>query len=777
MTTGNRLVGARRVRVRGLVQGVGFRPFVYRLAERLALVGWVRNDADGVLVHVEGSEPALAAFEQMLHAQAPPLAAINAVETADHEPAGYEEFVIEPSPPGDGAGRTRVPADRVACAACLNDVLDPHDRRHDYPFTTCTDCGPRFSIVRAMPYDRERTTMAEFPLCRRCRAEYEGPFDRRFHAEPIACPTCGPRVWLTDAAGQDLADGELAIRAAAEQLQFGQIVALKGLGGFQLLVRADSSGAVARLRQRKRRPTKPFAVMVPSLTQVRLVAHTTAVERALLAGPAGPIVLLRRRAGSCVSPVVAPRGDLLGVMLPTTPLHHLLLRECDFPVVATSGNVSDDPIEIDERAAVDRLNDIADLFLLHNRPIARRVDDSVARVIADTPVLLRLARGHAPAPLPALERWIAARPNIALPPMLAVGGQQKSAVALWTGRQAVLGPHIGDLESVETANAFAHSIADLQALYACRAAAVAADRHPDYHSRRWADASGLPVVAVQHHHAHAAACMVEHDLLDKEILAFTWDGTGLGDDGTIWGGEVLRARLDGYTRVATLAPFGLPGGEAAIREPGRVALALLLASFDRAAVLADEPLLARLGLTPPAARTLAQLIDRGLNCPVTTSMGRLFDAVAALALGAARVSYEGEAAAWLEAAVDDSETTAYPLPLVEEDSLLRADWQPLVRALVTDLRGGATAGRMAARFHHALTGWAAEVAARHTGLPVVLGGGCFQNRRLVEAIRDRLTAAGRAVYHAGAIPPGDGGLAAGQLAVALARRATASAGG
>jgi hydrogenase maturation protein HypF len=506
--------------------------------------------------------------------------------------------------------------------------------------------------------------------------------------------------------------------------------------------------------------------MVPDVKAAQRLVRLGAEERQLLESPENPIVLLDRLLGTkaLLAPEVAPRLGWVGLMLPTTPLHDLLLAELDFPIVATSGNLSEAPIETDNDSAVARLTEIADNFLVHDRPIERRVDDSVVRVAAGGPVTIRLARGYAPLPLPSLERWLVAR-RAPPAPVLAVGGQQKSSVALWTGTQAVLSPHIGDLDGPETRAAFTRLTAELADLYRCRAERIACDLHPDYFSTRWAEGQGRPVLRVQHHHAHAAAVMAEHGLLGEEVLAFTWDGTGYGPDGTIWGGEALRARADGYERVATLRPFPLPGGEAAVHEPPRVALGMLAAALGEEAVLGDAELLGSLGLRLDQARLLLRMIHRNVNTPWTSSLGRLFDAVAALLLPVGRVSYEGEAAAWLESLADGSVGAGYELGC---DASGRADWSGLVRAVLGDRRRGVPPPVIAGRFHQAIADWASAVAARYPGLPVVLGGGCFQNRLLLEKTRSGLEAAGRRVYHASRVPAGDGGLAVGQLAVALA---------
>ena len=565
----------------------------------------------------------------------------------------------------------RVPHDLATCAECRGDIFDPLNRRQGYPFTNCTACGPRYSILCAMPYDRPATAMRLFPMCAECDAEYHIPDDRRFHAQPNACATCGPRVGLWDREGRVIADSHTAVAAAAELLRQGQVVALKGLGGFQLLVRADQSEPICRLRQRKNRPSKPLAVMVSSLESAEEIAALGPLERRLLQSPQNPIVLVEKRSrqrdhftaeenrGSLAAEV-APRIGTVGLFLPTTPLHHLLLAALDLPLVATSGNRSEEPIITDEREALRRLAGVADAFLVHDRPIVRGVDDSVVRVIAGQVVTIRLARGLAPLPLPAVEVLAQAK---ACPPILATGGHQKNALAIWTGTQAILAQHVGDMDNLDTRFTFNEVAQDLTGLYQFEPVGLACDLHPDYYTTQWAFAQNKPVTQVQHHHAHAVACMVENNLLDREVLALTWDGTGYGSDGTIWGGEILRAECTGFKRVASLLPFPLPGGEAAIRHPARAAFGLLWLLRGEEAVLQDDGLHRLLGLSPREVRVSAAMIRRGINTPWTSSMGRLFDAVAALVLGAHEVSYEGEAAVLLEAVADPAVTDAYSLPL------------------------------------------------------------------------------------------------------------------
>jgi hydrogenase maturation protein HypF len=563
-----------------------------------------------------------------------------------------------------------------------------------------------------------------------------------------------------------------------------------GLGGFQLLVRADRPEAVRLLRQRKGRSTKPFAVMVSTLEAAARLTQIGSTEELVLTSPENPIVLLDRLPTSQaqIVPEVAPDLNCIGLLLPTTPLHHLLLKELAFPVVATSGNRSEEPIAIDAQDAADRLSQIADAFLVHDRPILRRVDDSVVRVVDDLLVVMRLARGYAPLPLPALERLARQRPLklAGRAGVLATGGYLKAALALWNGTQAVLSPHVGDLDGPLAREAFVRLASEFADLYGCEPSAVACDLHPDYFTTRWADETGLPVIRVQHHHAHAAACMVEHDLLSDEVLALTWDGTGYGPDGTIWGGEALRASVGGFQRVASLRPFPLPGGEAAVKQPARVALGLLVQIFGPDTVLGDADMLGRLGLSTQQAEMIVRMIARGVNTPWTSSVGRLFDAVAALVLNANEASYEGEAAVRLEAAVDPAVTGTYPMPLVSdrqewsfpgERGLPRADWEPLIRAMLADLRRGEQTKVIAARFHQALADWAAAAVTVHPGVSVVLSGGCFQNAALLTRTRRVVERAGRRVFSHSRVPPGDGGLAAGQLAVALATFSHANAQG
>jgi len=742
---------ALRLVVRGQVQGVGFRPFVYRLAVRCRLGGSVCNSSAGVVVEVEGPPEDVALFIKRLMFEIPTAARIDGLNAEQIAVADRASFAIAPNAESTSPG-VRLPRDLATCADCREDLFAAKNRRCGYPFTNCTACGPRYSIIEAMPYDRAATTMGCFAMCSTCDTEYHTPEDRRFHAEPNGCSACGPQVALWDPEGRTIAGPEAAIRAAAGFLRNGRILAVKGLGGFQLLVRADDAEAVRRLRQLKGRPSKPLAVMLDRDAAQRLT-DLAPLERRLLTSSANPIVLVERDERLSVAPEVAPRAGTIGIILPTTPLHHLLLADLG-PIVVTSGNSSGEPILTDERLVLRCLAGIADAFLIHDRPIVRGVDDSVSRVIAGQEVVFRLGRGHAPLALPVLESL-----GRGAPPMLATGGHQKVALALWTGEQAILGQHLGDMDHPDARHGFENAVRDLCQLYRCEPAAIACDEHPDYFTTRWADAANLPIIRVQHHHAHAMACMAEHSLLDREVLALAWDGTGHGRDGTTWGGEILRVNPAGFTRIGSLRPFPLPGGEAAIRHPNRAAFGLLWALLGDG-LLNEKRLLHRLGIGERDAALLATMLRKGINSPFTSSVGRLFDAVAALTLGVRGVSYEGEAAVWLESVADPAVSEGYPLPAV-------GDWRPMLTDLLDDLSHDKPAGRIAARFHNGLANWALAVARDHPLADVVLGGGCFQNRVLAERTIAGLRSVGRRVHLPGLVPPGDGGLAVGQLAVAL----------
>ncbi|MCC7135253.1 MAG: carbamoyltransferase HypF [Nitrosomonas sp.] len=747
------------IEVTGWVQGVGFRPYVHRLATGMGLFGWVRNSSNGVEIEVEGEAAVLASFIHTLPQQKPPHAIIASLQTRlipCHYIAG---FVIRPSLANPGNHR-HLPLDLATCHACKQELFDPGNRRYHYPFINCTDCGPRYSILTGMPYDRANTTMAAFALCDPCAAEYHDPGNRRFHAEPNACPRCGPVLQYGNRDGTVVATADAALQLAITALRDGKIIAVKGLGGFHLLVDARIEEAVLRLRTRKHRRRKPFAVMFPDLAQVATACELSAEEASLLASPQAPIVLLQRlKENQTVCKAVAPDQPTLGVMLPYTPLHHLLLDALGFPVVATSGNLSDEPLCKDETEMVAMLDQIADAYLAHNRPIANRIDDSVLFVSHGKPVMLRAARGYAPLHIELDEA--------VLRPLMATGGQLKNTVALAAGHSLLISPHIGDLSALATVRTQRETIETLCSLYAIQPERVACDLHPDYQSTRTAEKLGLPLTGIQHHEAHARSCMAEHRLRGK-ALGIVWDGTGYGTDGTIWGGEFLQINIRGFQRVAHFLPFPLPGGERAIREPRRAALGVRYA-IDGDDCFADLHVSTNDFSTAELA-ILQQMLTNRTNCPMTSSVGRLFDAVASLT-GLCHVSdFEGEAAMALQhaAAAAMADNTVYPFVISPlDESGLNVDWRPMLRQIIDEVAHNHAVGRIAANFHMTLAQMAVTVAQQIGEKVILLSGGCFQNRLLQEQTCQALKTAGFEVYHHHLLPANDGGLAAGQIMTAI----------
>jgi hydrogenase maturation protein HypF len=749
----------RRIAVTGTVQGVGFRPFVFRLACDTGVAGRVRNDAAGVTIEAFGPRDALELFERRLVTDRP---AASRVDSLRSEPIPAERVstfeIVESGVTAER--RVAIPPDLATCPECRREVSDPADRRHRYPFTNCTGCGPRFTIALGVPYDRPATTMAGFRMCPACAREYGDPLDRRFHAQPNACPACGPQVEVRDRAGARVATAD-PIGHVAAALRAGAIAAVKGVGGYHLACDATSPGAVQTLRARKRREEKPLAVMVADLDAARALAEIGPAEEALLASAERPIVLCRRRPEAPLAPEVAPEGPLVGLMLAYSPLHILLLADAGRPLVMTSGNLSDEPIAFEDPDALSRLGAIADLFLVHDRPIASRCDDSVARTVAGKPLVMRRSRGYVPRPVRLRRRF--ARP------VLATGAQLKNAFCLARGDEATLGPHVGDLDNLETYASFEAAVARFEAFLALRPELIACDLHPLYLSTRYAReraaSLGVPLVQVQHHHAHAAAAMAEHGLAGP-VLALAWDGTGLGTDGAAWGGELLLAERGRFERLATFRPVPLAGGDRAIREPWRVALAVLLDAFGEEAPLSRLPLFAR--VDPKELEVVRRMLATGLNCPPAHGAGRAFDAAGALALGRPSSRFEGQVALALDGAADPGETGRYPFS-VDEGPIEQLDLRPLWRALAGDTLEGLPAGAISARFHGALAAGGAELvrrAIRRTGkLPLVLTGGCFQNARLAEGILAELSGS-QEVYLHGEVPPGDGGIALGQALVA-----------
>ena len=739
--------------IQGIVQGVGFRPFVYQLATALNLAGWVNNTADGVVIEIEGDRPQLEQFSQRLLAELPPHAQIHHLHRQEISPQGQTNFQIQASESHPQRKTALILPDLATCSHCIEELFNPNNRRYRYPFINCTHCGPRYSIIETLPYDRPLTTMKGFPLCNDCQQEYDNPGDRRFHAQPNACEVCGPQLEFHPASHLSPLD------AAQTLLDQGQILALKGLGGVQLLVNAQDEAAVQRLRQRKHRPSKPFAVMYLHLDAVRQDCYLSDTEAELLQSPAAPIVLLRQR-NSRLAPAVAPNNPDIGVMLPYTPLHHLLLRDFPSPLIATSGNLSGEPICIDNEETLQRLGNIADGFLLHNRPIARPVDDSVVRVMLDTPIMLRRARGYAPRSLsiPGLSQSV-----------LAVGGYFKNTVAIAFNDNVFVSQHIGDLDNLASRQAFDYTLAKLSSIYDFEPQVIVCDAHPDYPSthiaQQLAQEKQLPLIRVQHHQAHILSVMAEHQL-QAPVLGIAWDGTGYGDDGTIWGGELLQIDTSdkGFQRLAHCRSFPLPGGDRAAKEPRRVALGLLWECFGEdlfrnPSLLSLPPLQ---GFSASELRILQTALRRGINTPRSSSVGRLFDAIAAL-LGVQQVlSFEGEAAMALEFAARTVNTCEfYPISL----SGGVWDWQPMLLEILGDRTSGTSIPHIAAKFHNSLIEAIAQMLQtyHHPSVPIVLTGGCFQNQILLEGAIARLQQMGIQPYINQQFPANDGGLSLGQV--------------
>ncbi|MCP3770261.1 carbamoyltransferase HypF [Streptomyces sp. MAR25Y5] len=776
-----------RVVVRGVVQGVGFRPFVYGLATGLRLTGHVTNTGDGVVVEVEGPTAAVDLFCSRLLPDAPPLAVVESVETTGITAVADSGFRIVPSR-ADGPTRTLVPPDTATCDDCLAELGDPADRRHRHPFVTCTHCGPRFTIVTGLPYDREHTTMARFPLCPDCAREYHDPADRRFHAQPVACPSCGPRLRLVLGPGVTAPPGDDPVAGARSLLAAGAVLAVKGLGGYHLACDATRPEAVALLRRRKARGDKPFALMAARPRDVEHLVHMSAAERELLTGRVRPVVLMRRRTGGrgasrtlVPADAVAPGSPDLGVMLPYTPVHHLLLEAADAAadagaprlLVMTSGNVSGEPIVTDEEDALERLAPLADAWLTHDRPIHVPCDDSVVRVCDGEPLVLRRSRGYAPLPVTL---------PVPVVPALAVGGDLKNAFCLARGDKAWLSAHVGDMDDLATQRAFGRAERQLESVTGVRPTVLVTDGHPGYRSGAWArrHAGGRPVVRVQHHHAHIAAVLAEHGVpAGDRVIGVACDGTGYGDDGAVWGGEFLVADYDGFQRFAHLAYVPLPGGDAAVRRPYRMALAHLHA----AGIAADPGLPCTVACPPAELAVLETQLARGLNCVPTSSMGRLFDAVASLAGVRQHAGYEAQAAVELEAAAvaagDVAEDPRYAfrleVPSAPGAAPLTAAPGPLLAAVAEDVRRGVPVGVIAARFHLAVARLVRTVCAAARGATglrtVALTGGVFSNTLLSTACARTLRADGFTVLRHREVPPNDGGLALGQMVVGARARA------
>jgi hydrogenase maturation protein HypF len=744
--------------IEGIVQGVGFRPFIYRLAGRYGLAGWVRNTGRGVQIEVEGAGCDLDAFCGAIRDEAPPLSVISAFAVQPLSPQGGSGFVILESAKLTKGGE--VSPDCEVCGDCLGEMLDPLNRRYGYPFINCTNCGPRYSIITGIPYDRPYTTMASFAMCDDCLAEYHDPLNRRFHAQPNACPVCGPQLRLLDASGAALPGDPLAetLRALAS----GLTVAVKGVGGFHLAVDACSEAAVARLRQRKKRDEKPFALLAADLDAVRSIVHCSELEGRLLSGVERPIVLMRKREGNPISRLVAPDNGWFGVMLPGNPLQHLLIKGAGSPLVMTSGNLSDEPIAYRDGDALDRLPGIADLFLTHDREIHTRTDDSVLRLSLGEPLFFRRSRGYVPRGVNLPSRQ---------PSVLAVGAELKGTVCLTREGRGYLSQHIGDLKNAATLACLGETVEHLGRLLEVSPEVVAHDLHPDYLSTHYAEGLALPRIGVQHHHAHMASCMAENGL-DGELIGVILDGTGYGEDGAIWGGEFLLGGYGGFQRRAHFNYLRMPGGDAAVREPYRMAISALYGCFG--AALFEQPLPFLAEVSPQERSIFLKMLERGINSPLTSSCGRLFDAVSALLGVRSRISYEGQAAIELEALAErGAPSESYPytvLGALQSADCHRIDFAPMIAAICGDLAARREKADIAHAFHQTVASGVVELCTRIRGESgasrVVLSGGVFQNRLLTELVAQLLTEGGFEPFCHRLVPPNDGGLALGQAVIA-----------
>jgi len=745
-----------QIRIEGIVQGVGFRPFVYREAVNCDITGWVLNDSQGVLIEAEGTPEQLVDFLDRLQQRLPPLASITRLQQQDVPPRSDKSFTIRHSQE-QSEHSAQIAPDTYVCDDCLQELFDPEDARYRYPFINCTNCGPRYSIVTGIPYDRPKTTMAVFPMCPSCQTEYDDPASRRFHAQPNACPQCGPQLQLLNADGVPHPSAT-PLKTAVELLRQGRILAIKGLGGFHLAVDAGNNDAVAELRRRKARDEKPFALMSRDLEHVRQYAKTSHAEERLLSSTERPIVLLEQQDRHGISPLVAPHNRYFGVMLPYTPLHFLLLEQHFTALVMTSGNLTDEPIVYQNDDACERLKGIADFYLHHNRDIFTRTDDSIVRVMADQPMLLRRSRGYVPRSI-ALP---AAQDNI-----LALGAELKNTFCMTRQNRAFLSHHIGDLKNLDVYRSFEQGMTHLQKILSWQPQCIAHDLHPDYLSSRYAlEQETLPTVAVQHHHAHLVSCMAEHGVTEP-CLGMIFDGIGYGVDGHIWGGEFLLGDNQGFERLGHFAYLPMPGGDAATQQPWRMAVSLLVQVYGED--LPDLPLLA--GIPSHELKLLHQMIDKGINSPLTSSCGRLFDAVAALVGLRSQINYEGQAALELEMAIAPSlDFTSYPYTLQQDDAMLIFNPKLLVTELVDELQQGVPTARISGRFHTTLATMVVDVCRRlreQTGVNrVVLSGGVFQNRFLTEHACKGLQAENFTVLTHSLVPPNDGGLALGQAVIA-----------
>ncbi len=750
-----------RMDMRGTVQGVGFRPWVYRLAHRLELKGFVQNTSSGSCIEIEGEEKSVEDFIKAIQTQPPVHCVITQCHLTDIKPQGFDQFQILSSHDDHRHGALVLP-DIATCSQCLKEIFDPSNPRYLYPFTNCTHCGPRYSIIEALPYDRCNTSMKSFRMCPSCQAEYDDPLNRRFHAQPNACPVCGPQISLWDGQGQKIASFKDALDKVVDLIKQGHIVAVKGIGGFHLMADALKSQAILLLRRRKERPHKPFAVMMPSLNMASQYCQVSFLEAQNLQSPAAPIILLNKHEeGLKVSDAVAPDNPYLGIMLPCMPLHHILMRKLDRPIVATSGNFSEEPVCIDNNEALGRLKGIADFFLVHNRPIVRQVDDSVMQIFCGESSMLRRSRGYAPLPFDI---------GFDTSGILAVGAHQKNSIAIGLEQGVVISQHIGDLDNEISCEAFARTIDSLESIYDAPIVNVVCDQHPDYASSRFARSLNIKTIEVQHHHAHLASCMAEHDI-KEDVLGVCWDGTGYGPDATVWGGEFLKTNGDDYERLAHLNLFTLPGGEVAAKEPRRSALGLLFELCQgRWGEFKDLPCVKE--FNESQLTLIKKMIEQKINTPLTSSMGRLFDGVASIIGLCHKASFEGQAAMSLE--FKASNTLALPLYCYNithgpKGKSMIIDWTQMIREIIEDFRQGQESSIISTRFHRTLAEVIVEIARLTGNNKVALTGGCFQNKFLTEVAVDRLRQEGFSPYWQKKVPANDGGISLGQMFVAARR--------
>ncbi len=749
-----------KIIIQGAVQGVGFRPFVYRLAKDLGLNGWVINSSRGVFIEAEAEKYRLDEFVLRIQNDKPPRSFIQSFEFSYLDPVGFDKFEIRKSD-DEGSKTVLILPDIATCDECKTDIFDPNNRRYLYPFTNCTNCGPRYTIIENLPYDRINTSMKNFEMCDDCKKEYKDPMNRRFHAQPNACPVCGPQMALWDKKGNVLSVKHDAILETIQAVKHGKIIAVKGIGGFHLIANARDEKAVRDLRKRKHREEKPLALMYPNIDSVYCDCEVSDFEKRLLLSPESPIVLLKRKNNINLAESVSPGNPYIGVMLPYSPLHHILMNELSFPIVATSGNLSDEPICTDENEALIRLKDIANLFLVHNRPIVRHVDDSIARIISDREMVTRRARGYAPLPV---------HLNKNLPKLLAVGAHLKNNISVSVDNNVFISQHIGDLETAEAYNAFEHVINDLTNIYEIKPDAVVCDKHPNYLSTNYANHSGLRVESIQHHYAHINSCMAENELAGN-VLGVSWDGTGYGDDGTIWGGEFFLADEKLYKRIAHLRTFRLPGGEKAIKEIQRTAIGLLYEIFGED-IFKQKDLIPVRSMPEKELKILDKMLKGNLNSPVTSSAGRLFDAVSAIIGISSYAHYEGQAAMQLEFAAESARTDEKYLFNIKDikpnnsDVKFIIDWKLIVLNIIDDLKNQISKNIISAKFHNTLANVILEIAKRTGEKRIVLSGGCFQNKYLIEKTIKWLQKEGFKPYWHQRVPTNDGGISLGQIAAA-----------